>query len=64
MMARWTRISLVRSFALVTDFWLTNEHLIEMDRSLAFRMANSPLSKLPILKVCPFVAYGVFMLME
>jgi len=63
MMARWTRISLVRSFVLITDFWLTNEHLIEMDRSLAFPMANSPLSKLPILKVSPAVAYSVYMLM-
>ena len=58
------RISLVRSFVLITDLWLTNEHLIEMDRSLAFRMANLPLSKLPILKVRPLVLYSVFMLMK
>jgi len=64
MMARWMRISLVRSFVLITDLWLTNEHLIEMDRSLAFRMANLPLSKLPILKVRPLVLYSVFMLMK
>jgi hypothetical protein len=35
----------------VCEVLLTNQHLIETDRSLAFRMANSLLSRLRILKV-------------